>query len=407
MGWSSYSLQVYYNDKNKDNSGNYYTSAQGVMEQSDAMREKLGEYGYEYINIDAGWNGEGDEWGRPQPSAEKYPGGLDGFLDVVRHVHANGQKIGIYCIPGIGVDTNDSEQMGAPIYGMQEKYGRAISIGEILAYPYQKMDAWDAYTLKIDFSKAGAQEYIDSLVDMFGDWGVDFIKLDSVTSGSDRTDRDPSDDVIAYSKACARNSIWLTISWAVDHGNVGVWKKWANAWRVEHDIEAYDYRKGMVEWGTILRLLPAAELWWRDAGPSTGWNCNPIVFLMNAFTYYGDFQKYMVVNGGRIEPSFTTDEFKEGLKYIRSLYEQELIAPETFTQDGSQLTTMGLAQPQILGAAPVLNSYLDEMRTRFVTGDADIDAEWDIYLRQLDQMGLQEYLAVLQKTYDAKMAALG
>ena len=42
-----------------------WITADQLMAQSDAMHEKLQPYGYEYINIDAGWNGDVDEYGRP------------------------------------------------------------------------------------------------------------------------------------------------------------------------------------------------------------------------------------------------------------------------------------------------------------------------------------------------------
>jgi putative aldouronate transport system substrate-binding protein len=42
------------------------------------------------------------------------------------------------------------------------------------------------------------------------------------------------------------------------------------------------------------------------------------------------------------------------------------------------------------------------MFTRFVRGDADIDAEWDNYVATLDGMGLANYLQVYQDAYDAK-----
>ncbi|MFC4808904.1 hypothetical protein [Paenibacillus sp. GCM10023250] len=92
MGWSSYSLQVY-----DGPSGNWISEAK-IKQMSDAMHEKLQSHGYNYINIDAGWNGSMDEYGRPVPSTTLYPGGFENLVD---YVHNNGQKIGIYLIPGV------------------------------------------------------------------------------------------------------------------------------------------------------------------------------------------------------------------------------------------------------------------------------------------------------------------
>lgn len=58
MGWSSYSMQVY--------TGNsaWITAAQ-IKAESDAMHATLQSHGYNYINVDAGWNGGIDGYGRP------------------------------------------------------------------------------------------------------------------------------------------------------------------------------------------------------------------------------------------------------------------------------------------------------------------------------------------------------
>lgn len=67
MGWSSYSMQVY------DGPSGGWTSAAKIKQMSDAMHEKLQSHGYNYINIDAGWNGGMDEYARPIPSETLYP----------------------------------------------------------------------------------------------------------------------------------------------------------------------------------------------------------------------------------------------------------------------------------------------------------------------------------------------
>ena len=37
-----------------------------------------------------------------------------------------------------------------------------------------------------------------------------------------------------------------------------------------------------------------------------------------------------------------------------------------------------------------IDTYLKDMHAAFITGEKDIDAEWDNYLKTLDQMGLQD-----------------
>lgn len=55
-------------------------------------------------------------------------------------------------------------------------------------------------------------------------------------------------------------------------------------------------------------------------------------FLMNPFELTPEITK-MYMDNGKIVYSPTTDEYKEGLKYLNKLYEEGLINPESFTQD--------------------------------------------------------------------------
>ena len=47
----------------------------------------------------------------------------------------------------------------------------------------------------------------------------------------------------------------------------------------------------------------------------------------------------------------------------------------------------------------VLKTYVEESMANFVTGRKDIDADWDSYLAELEKIGLNEYLDVVQDVY--------
>jgi alpha-galactosidase len=254
MGWSSYSMQVY--------SGNgQWITAEQVIAQSDAMHEKLQPFGYEYINVDAAWNGGMDEYGRPVPSETLYPNGLQ---DVIDHVHANGQKFGLYLIPGLSPQAYEQD---LPIFGAEE-----CSTRDIAVQPLQQADYWDL-GYRMDFSNPCAQAYIDSIADLLAGWGVDFLKFDSVTPGSGVQDLslDARDDVKAWSQALAPHDIWLELSWALDIRYADYWKEYANGWRIDWDVECYCANEALTTWDNIARLFPKAAEWWRHAGPG-GWN---------------------------------------------------------------------------------------------------------------------------------------
>lgn len=50
--------------------------------------------------------------------------------------------------------------------------------------------------------------------------------------------------------------------------------------------------------------------------------------------------------------------------------------------------------------------YVDEMQAKFITGAADIDKEWDDYVKSCEQMGLEEVLEAYQAAYDRWNEAL-
>jgi putative aldouronate transport system substrate-binding protein len=47
-----------------------------------------------------------------------------------------------------------------------------------------------------------------------------------------------------------------------------------------------------------------------------------------------------------------------------------------------------------------INAYIVESTAKFITGDADIAAEWDNYIAELESMGLQDVIDVYQAAYD-------
>jgi putative aldouronate transport system substrate-binding protein len=49
-----------------------------------------------------------------------------------------------------------------------------------------------------------------------------------------------------------------------------------------------------------------------------------------------------------------------------------------------------------------LEEYINEMVPRFITGDLDVDEDWEQYLRELDAIGIDEYVELIQTAYDAK-----
>src|SRR6202007_628801 len=154
LGWSSFSEQTL-------NSG-FLTQA-NIEAQSDALAASgLQKHGFQYINIDSGWMSTSDANGRPIPAAPNFPN-IKALID---HIHANGQKARIYWIPGI---EQPAVAGNFPILGTQ------YTTQQIVAIPLAQGNTFAAsppnpFHDKIDFTKPGAQEYINSIVDLFASW---------------------------------------------------------------------------------------------------------------------------------------------------------------------------------------------------------------------------------------------
>jgi alpha-galactosidase len=261
LGWSTFSEQTI--------NGSFLTQA-NIQTQSDALKASgLVEHGFRYINIDSGWQGSFDANGRPIPNTTIFPD----MKSLVDHIHANGQKAGIYWIPGIEQPAVDGNY---PILGT------SYHTQDIVVMPLAKGNAFagplpNPYHDKIDFTKPGAQEYINSVVDLFASWGIDFIKLDGVTPGSYSNDLsiDNRADVQAWSQAIAQSgrSIWLTVSWQLDQDYLDVWQQYSNARRIDDDVECEGGCGGyLTNWPRIVLREYDDVSWENAAGPSLGWN---------------------------------------------------------------------------------------------------------------------------------------
>jgi hypothetical protein len=262
MGWSSWSLQAtHYPGYGGGDHWKDWLTADHLKAQSDVLHTLLQKHGYRYLNVDSGWQGSYDAFGRPIPDTTRFPKGM---ADLARYVHHNGQKLGIYWIPGIN---GDLYKLNPPILGTP------YHIQDIVRLPLHVANGWGGGD-QIDYSKPGAQAYIDSCAALFASWGVDFLKFDGVTPGSDDNDLkiDARPDVQAWASALKRTGrpIWLELSWNLDRDYAPYWQKYANGRRITDDVDTYG--PTLTAWYAVKRAFPAARDWASDAGPNLGWN---------------------------------------------------------------------------------------------------------------------------------------
>ncbi|GAB4106532.1 hypothetical protein GCM10028790_55510 [Micromonospora taraxaci] len=269
MGWTSWTMQSSkYPGLNPDGDYSYLTEA-NVLKQTDALAAKLKPYGYEYVNIDAGWWRDNawvprfDQYARQTPDPVRFPRGMKAVAD---HIHGKGLKAGIY-LP-VGLEKEAYVNGAAPIWNAP-----GCTTADVVYPDLRTTNGWDS-AYKLNFDNPCAQRYIDSQAQLFADWGYDFLKLDGVGPGSFKSgdNYDNVADVAAWQKAIATagRPIHLELSWSLDIGHAADWKRYSNGWRIDTDVECYC--NTLVSWeNSVDDRFDDAPAWSRKAGPG-GWN---------------------------------------------------------------------------------------------------------------------------------------
>ncbi|MFC5402029.1 extracellular solute-binding protein [Cohnella soli] len=86
------------------------------------------------------------------------------------------------------------------------------------------------------------------------------------------------------------------------------------------------------------------------SGSTEDFGVRIVPFFMNAFVYDDD-RNHLLLKDGKVGSAAVTDEWKQGLTYIKSLYDEGLIDPGAFTQNAEAFKKIGEnGDAQILGA---------------------------------------------------------
>ena len=260
MGWSSFSSQT-------QSSG--FLNQTNIEAQSDALSSSvLEEHGFTYINIDDGWQKGYDSNGRPTPNSSLF----SDIAGLITHIHQNGQKAGIYWRPGIAREVVQSNPLIS---------GSSHSVKDILAVPNAPGNAFAASdptsslsNLKIDFNTSAAQAYVESIVNQFASWGVDYIRLDGVTPGSTVLTMDNQQEVQAWAEAIGKSGrpMWLTVSTGVELSHFNTWGSYTNARRIGTAIECNGSCSTLTDWTLTSERFFDLIGWQNFTSSQTGWN---------------------------------------------------------------------------------------------------------------------------------------
>ena len=255
LGWSSWSFIRH--DPTEAN----------IEAQALAMKASgLAKAGYLYVNVDDFWyqcpGSQGpnvDQYGRWVIDATKFPskGSENGIQVVADYVHSLGLKFGLYLTPGI---SDQAVAQNTPIEGTPYTADQIADGASENNYNCGGMQG-------IDYSKPGAQAFINSWADELASWGVDYLKVDGVGSSD-------IPDVRAWSTALQQTGrpIHLELSNSLAIADASTWAQYSNGWRTGGDIECYSCETSgtsypLTDWANIESRFNEVAQWQPYGGP--------------------------------------------------------------------------------------------------------------------------------------------
>jgi alpha-galactosidase len=171
MGWNSW-----------DAYGTTVTENE-VKPNADYMARVLKPHGWQYVVVDIQWSEPNpkahgyrpdavltmDSYGRLIPAPNRFPSsaGGAGFRPLADYLHGLGLKFGIHIMRGI---PRQAVRTNTPILNST---ARAADVAD-----QSSTCRWNTDMYGVNMSKPGAQAYVDSIVNLYASWGVDYIKAD-------------------------------------------------------------------------------------------------------------------------------------------------------------------------------------------------------------------------------------
>ncbi|GAT63431.1 NPCBM/NEW2 domain-containing protein [Paludibacter jiangxiensis] len=269
---------------------------QQVKEQADAMAKYLLPSGYKYLTVDIQWyepESKGhaykpgamltmDEYGRLTPGLKKFPSAANGkgFKPLADYVHSKGLKFGIHImrgIPRIAVDKN------LPVLGTNVK-AQDIAVKSSTC-------AWNPDMYGVDATKPEGQAYYYSIVKMYADWGVDYIKCDDISRPYDNVQKA---EIEALRMAIDKTGRPIVLSLSPGATPVKMGEhvmNHANMWRITDDF--WD------RWGALLAMFERMDVWtpYRGAGHFPDADMLPIGLIeFNRPTHFTKEEQYTLMS---------------------------------------------------------------------------------------------------------------
>lgn len=237
---------------------------QQVKEQADAMAKYLLPSGYNYLTVDIQWyepESKGhaydpkamltmDEYGRLTPGLKKFPSAADGkgFKHLADYVHSKGLKFGIHIMRGI---PRQAVEKNTPVLGTNVK-AQDIAIKSSTC-------GWNPDMYGVNANSPEGQAYYNSIVQMYANWGVDFIKCDDISRPYDNIQEA---EIEALRKAIDKSGRHILLSLSPGATPVKMGEhvmNHANMWRITDDF--WD------RWGLLQGMFERLDVWTPFRGP--------------------------------------------------------------------------------------------------------------------------------------------
>ncbi|MDR3173674.1 MAG: glycoside hydrolase family 27 protein [Treponema sp.] len=249
-----------------------------LLQNAEYMQKNMRAFGWEYIVCDIQWyeplagTGEGeyrpfaplcmDEYSRLIPAKNRFPSsaGGKGFGPVAEKIHALGLKFGIHIMRGIPRQA----------VSRQTKIKNTGLTADKIADPFS-ISRWNSDMYGLIASRPGAQEYYNSLFELYASWGVDYIKVDDIcnTNMFPHAPYSAKAEIELIRKAIDSTGHPMVLS--LSPGPAPVEEAWhlsehANMWRITDDF--WD------RWDLLKDMFRRCELWQSHAGPGRWPDCD-------------------------------------------------------------------------------------------------------------------------------------
>ena len=230
-----------------------------VRSHAEFMANNLKKYGWEYIVVDIQWSEpqasstrynqfyplEMDEYSRLMPSTNRFPSAKSGkgFRELGEYIHSLGLKFGIHIMRGI---PRQAVHQNTKVKGTNKR-AREIALNNIC--PWNS----DMYGVNMDIPEG--QLYYDSLIELYAEWGVDFIKVDDIAN-STLYGGAHHKEIQAIRKAIDKINCQMVLSLSPGPSQLddGVFlQENANMWRLTDDF--WDH------WQALFEMFDRAKKW--------------------------------------------------------------------------------------------------------------------------------------------------